>query len=264
MISKDDAYEYFWNKVILQAIKRCDNDADEDFKTNAELESPDSKRYKEELKVAFENKQEWLSKKYLSSDNEPSLDFHKLGSILCRCIVGVKHFSFNEKKAVSMFKELRSNPNIERSTKMKWEINNIYINYKLAFLVYQGVLYLDLLFWAERYIDKIKKKYEVFEISSFDDDDAETIRIFSEFIDRVTSKKQLCDYRVSSWHDNFAISQIIALMKNDKLMRDFDYLQYSINAFQWQEYTKSQIFYEILLQEEFEKVNAKLEKLINN
>ena len=40
-------------------------------------------------------------------------------------------------------------------------------------------------------------------------------------------------------------------MKNDSLMRDFDYLQFSISMFQWQEYTKKQHLYDILRKKNF-------------
>ena len=37
-------------------------------------------------------------------------------------------------------------------------------------------------------------------------------------------------------------------MKNDYLRRDFDYLQFAISMFQWQQYTKKQHLYDILKQ----------------
>ena len=39
---------------------------------------------------------------------------------------------------------------------------------------------------------------------------------------------------------------IVSLMKNDILMRDFDYLAYATIMFQWQEYTKQLILTHIL------------------
>ena len=82
----------------------------------------------------------------------------------------------------------------------------------------------------------------------FDSTTDESIKnIYIEFLHALNERKSLVFYRKSPNHDDFYTSMIVALMKNDVLMRDFDYLTYAASMFQLQEYTKQKLFSAILL-----------------
>lgn len=66
------------------------------------------------------------------------------------------------------------------------------------------------------------------------------------FVRRLLNHSSLYEYTGSDRHDGLVQSLIVALMKkNDLLMRDFDNLFYSAMMYQLQEYTKSEISFEI-------------------
>ena len=65
------------------------------------------------------------------------------------------------------------------------------------------------------------------------------------FVRRLLNHSSIYEYTGSDRHDGLVQSLIVALMKNGFLMRGFDYLFYSAMMYQLQEYTKSEISFEI-------------------
>ena len=122
----------------------------------------------------------------------------------------------------------------------------------MAFLVAEGIAYVDLLYWARVKINRINTKYSKDDICKNVDCIKTKLEVYEKFISLLVSeKKGLYRYNASKLHDDFYVSEIIALMKNDYLKRDFDYLQFAISIFQWQEYTKKQHIYEIIKEYDF-------------
>ena len=124
------------------------------------------------------------------------------------------------------------------------------INYKLAFLVGEGVAFYDLFYWAQSRISSDADLLQRLE----DEDTKKSIRqrkhLTEEFCARLcNSEFGLKPYICSRTHDDFISSMIVSLMKTDCLMRDFDYLMFGTIMFQWQEYTKRYIFTELILGE---------------
>jgi len=102
----------------------------------------------------------------------------------------------------------------DKENHIEWFVNNIYANYKIAFYVSCGLVYLSLLY---NFSDK----------GSCPDNDA--MQFFMNLGGVVY-------YEKSSSHDSYENSCIIALQKNDILKRNFDYLAYAINLFQLESY----------------------------
>lgn len=247
MSKKSSAFDNIWNKVFLRAVTLCEKEMDSEFKNKANVVFNTTNEYKNELNQLYKNKREWLKKEYLPNEKEPILDFHKLSSITCRCIIGKKPVSFDVKVAEKMFLSICSDESFNQIDEVNWQIDNVYINYKIAFLVAEGINFIDLIYWAHTKIDDIQNKYTEEEIANNFENTKDKIEIYEEFILLLNKEEhRLYRYEGSSSHDNFMVSQIIALMKNDCLKRDFDYLQFAISMFQWQEYTKKQHLYDIL------------------
>lgn len=231
----NNTFDGFWKLVIEPSINFCEEEIDSTDRVLIELDSTDCKKYKKELNEIYVRKREWLKSKYLPKKNkeEAYLDFHKLGSILCRSIIGNKYFSFSTTKAHELYDAINRSDE-KNEIKLRREIDSIYINYKLAFYVLSGIAYIDLLY-------KISKKSKTLT-------DKDEIKLVNIIYKKLNNNFELFPYRKSNNHDDFESSVIIALMKSDSLMRDFDYLAYSTILFQWQEYTKNEIYIEILLE----------------
>lgn len=239
-------FDCIWAEVIKTSIDRCIAEVDNEFKKETGFGHYEINKYKSELMVLYERKREWLKKKYLR-ENDPILDFHKLSGILCRCVIGTKPFYYNAKKAVIFFDKINNDTSIEQDKKIKWEIDNIYVNYKLAFLIGEGIILEDLLYWGQNKINNLRN-YDIRENT-----ESIEIQVYESFVKELYCEKKLKNYEVSNPHDDFITSFIIALMKNDYLMRDFDYLLFSSCMFQWQEYTKNRILYKVLLDKNIKK-----------
>lgn len=240
MSKQKRGFDYIWDGIIANVIDYCEKNMDQNFCEKAEICLVEHNQYKNKLRDAYHKKREWLKGEYLPYQINPTLDFHKLSAIICRCIIGYKPISYNEKVAELFFKANRS-CRISSSDKLKWQISNVYVNYRIAFLSAAGVAYDDLLCWAQSRIDNLKSKS--FEAATPEN---ERLKIYNQFKEKLIEKSTLYMYQKSPTHDDFESSMIVALMKNDMLKRDFDYLSFATNMFQWQEYTKHCILTEIL------------------
>lgn len=226
-----DNFERFWSKVICPSIELCLEEIDDESKKYIGLTESDKIQYKSELEKLYQRKREWLKKEYLPLEGaEASLDFHKLGAIMCRCIIGNKYFKFSEHKANKLFLNI-TNSHVSQKEKLQKEINSIYINYKLALYVSMGISYIDLL---AKVTNKEKKA------------NSDERNVYSLFRKYLLEHCSLFEYIESDRHDDLVSSLIVTLMKNDLLKRDFDYLAYSASMYQLQEYTKDEIFFAIL------------------
>ena len=242
------SFDDFWDRIITRAIRLCSKELDPDFSSKTDLRMRNLEEFRIELEKTYKLKRKWLQNEYLPEEPVPSLDFHKLGSILCRCIIGNKFYTYDVKKADAMQMERKYSEQYTHKEQLIWNMDNLYVNYKLAFLVGQGVAFDDLLFWAQDRIDtaeeELKKDLEDYKKADLQ----EKIKLMQAFITQLTSKeRKLRPYNCSKTHDDFVSSMIFSLMKSDTLMRDFDYLSFGVIMFQWQEYTKQAIFTEIIM-----------------
>lgn len=253
MSSDVSAFDRFWEHVILPSLQLCYSELDDQFKNRARVVLYNDNKYKTQLRELYINKREWLKREYLPNEQDPLLDFHKLSSIICRIMIGLKPFGFDSLIAQQICRDVSNSLDMTREEKVNWQINNAYINYKAAFLVAEGVVFVDLLFWAQQRINDIHEKYTEDQIKINTDNIVEKMDVYNKFIYQLNLEKhRLYHYEPSCSHDDFFTSSIIALMKNDCLKRDFDYLQFSISMFQWQEYTKKQHLYDIILSNKYD------------
>ena len=209
------SFDLIWEVIILPIIKRINENVDSDFRNACDFACVDLNEYKIQLEKLYKKKREWLKKVYLPYEEEPILDTHKIGAVLCRAIIGDKPFAFNVNKV---------NDYINRSSTndVQWYIDNIGVNYKLAFYVSIGMVYMEI---VKTLADSGKK----------------------DLSNRIKDEGVLFFYPKSPRHEDFQTSCIISLLKNDILKRDFDYLTYSAMLFQFERY--NYIKYNIKLSE---------------
>lgn len=213
------SFDFLWEKVIAPTIVAGYESMDEEFKArcNCGYAYSNLDDYKNDLMSFYREKREWLKKVYLPHNPHPRLDAHKLGAVLCRSMLAYKpiYFRFD---AAKRFVENKFQDQDEVSH-TDWFVQNLYVNYRIAFYVSIGIVYLNLLF-------------------NYQDDDNENSFFDLEGFEYFRKAETLKFYPKSPHHDSFENSCIIALQKNDILGRNFDYLTYAIMLFQIESYNR--------------------------
>lgn len=135
----EEIYEY----TVLPSIESALNDGNlkPEFISEVELVREDPESYHKHLKKFFIEKVQWLKSIYWNDQLQDGLDLdgHKIASVLCRSIIGVKPFSFSVKKAKKYIEDGNLVDN------RKWLINNYLVNYKVAVDAALGLTMFDLL-----------------------------------------------------------------------------------------------------------------------
>lgn len=219
-MKKESNFDNFWKFAINPSIHKALEELDPIFIKDCGFIQKEEKSYKKILEGIYTEKREWLKSVYLPHEKDPILDMHKLSAIICRSIIGNKPIIFDTSKALIMAKNqdklLQNNQTLNDKDKqikrIQWFVDNVYVNYKIAFDASIGIAYVDLFhLFQDNNQDDLKNKLE--KIGTF---------IF---------------YERSNCHENFRNSTILALMKNDLLNRKFDYLSYATIMFQLQQHT---------------------------
>lgn len=222
------SFNYLWEKIIDPTIRLVECEVSTEFKEACGLEFAysDKEEYKQKVMSFYRERREWLKDIYLPHERHPILDEHKLGAIWCRTMLAYKPFYFNFKRAESYVQLKFGNSSEDvgegeliAENNSDWFTKNIYCNYRVAFLVGAGIVYLYLLY-------DCKEK---------DDNLPEYLREAYEYFREEQGMK--CPTTTPT-HNDFITSCIIALQKNDMLERDFDYLAYAIIFFQLEHYNK--------------------------
>lgn len=206
-------FDFLWEVIIYPIIQKANEEIELEFRKEAHLQFAfnDLEKYKKELIRIYHEKRVWLKGMYLPHEGKPLLDTHKLGAILCRSMIANKVFYFDydsaEKYILHKFENSKTN-------NLEWFIDNVYINYKLAFYASVGMVFIELLHKYEK-----EGKMDAF--------------------DSLKRRGHIVFYQKSLNHDSFVNSCILALQKNDVLKRNFDYLTYAALLFQLEEYNRA-------------------------
>lgn len=221
------SFSFIWDRIVEPTITLVYNEIDNDFKKAAKLDFSykDISDYKNDIKEFYREKREWLKDVYLPHQQNPFLDEHKLGAIWCRTMLAFKPFYFDLKVATKFVEDkfhiedpYSENPE-DIPNNSDWFTKNIYSNYRVAFLVSIGIVYLYLLYDCKE-MGKDVPEYLYGAYNYF------------------SSKKTLRCPITTEAHNDFQTSCIISLQKNDVLNRDFDYLTYAIMLFQLEHYNR--------------------------
>lgn len=205
LLKDEHHFDFLWEMFVKPIILDAEKELDKEFKEQCDFSMVCLPYYKKQLEKIYKRKREWLKNIYLPYDAEPLLDMHKIGAVLCRAIIGDKPFSFDIEKV----KKYVSQNNMQDD--IQWYVDNVCINYKIAFYISIGPVFAEM-------------KKRMLEIGK------------DEIAKQLEDRGYLHFYPKNPKHENFENSSIIALMKNDILKRDFDYLYYATMLFQLERY----------------------------
>lgn len=106
-------FDYIRDGIIKKVIEFCYDDRGETFREQAKVSQCDFTQYK----------------------SHPILDFYKHSAIICRCIIGNKHITYDEGMANYLFDVVQCKK-MSSYDKLIWQITNTYVNYRLHFLLW--------------------------------------------------------------------------------------------------------------------------------
>lgn len=213
----EEIYEY----IVLPSIEFALNGdcLKTEYISATGLFREDERSYHKHLKKFFIEKVKWLKSIYWKDQlqNGLDLDGHKIASILCRSIMGVKPFSFDTDKA----KKYIEDNQLENDR--KWLVNNYLVNYKVAVDSAFGLTMFDLLNKLDT-----PELFEAFYGFSPDSLKKEIFKNGKLSYYNLPIMRQL--------HAPFYESVIANMAINDINNRNFDYLGFATILFQLQQY----------------------------
>ena len=142
---------------------------------------------------------------------------HKIASIICRCIIGCKPFSFDVEKA--NFYKQKANKNDQ----LDWIIDNYFINYKVAVNSAIAITLFDLI---DRLGEEAKKEKSLIDVEN----------IINDVTHKGLGLYEEGPILLPTSHESFYKSIVLATAINDTNERDFDYLGFATTCFQIQQY----------------------------
>jgi hypothetical protein len=211
-----DFRSMIYNKAVLPSVSDADKRVSSEFKEYCGLVNVAEKStYPSKLELFYIEKREWLKDIYWgdAKDGEDKLDLHKLSGVLCRSIIGNKPFAFNFDKAQEYITENKKQDDIN------WLVDNLYINYKVAFDAAMALTLFDL-------------------VKRLGDAKEESYPYASDLIKKIgrNAKLDYYDEPFQQTHETFYNSLVMDLALNDLNGRDFDYLSFASICFQLQQY----------------------------
>lgn len=192
----DNKFNFFWNNIILPVINKSFYELDNEFKNNKNAKIKELNNLKKSICDSYHFYRENFKKKFHKKNTEAKLDLLKISSIMCYSIIKNKPVKFDS------INDININEIIE--TKTSFIINNYLINYKIAFRVALGFVFMDMLY-------KYKKDEQIF--------------------NQILQNPKLKLYNYNNFDNNNQDSVEEMLIKNfainDIYERDFDFLMFT-------------------------------------
>ena len=210
------SFDFIFHQIVLPLADEMENEVDADFKSACGFEKLDTERVFAISHKFYRTKRESLKKFFYGdifsnatklNNEDCRLDLHKIASVITATLIRNKLFWYNEARAQEYISSK------ELST--EWKIDNLLVNYKLAFHVGVALMYYKMLFDLESDESGTKQLYK-----------------------KIENQGGLYLYSNNKWHESFQNSIIYDFAKRDINNRSFDYLLYSALLYQLEEYNR--------------------------
>lgn len=211
------SYDFIFHEIILPISEEIEAEVDPEFKIICDFEKLNTEKVYEISHKFYRKKREslknffygevFLNEKSVNYDDY-CLDLHKIASIITATLIRNKLFWFDEGKAKKYIDS--------KDCSTEWKIDNLLINYKLAFYVGVALMYYKMLFDAKG------------------NDTQESQKLYK----KIEMQGGLYLYPKNELHESFPNSIIYDFAKRDINNRSFDYLLYSALLYQLEEYNR--------------------------
>lgn len=150
-MSKNDGSRHFgwiWSNIIVPSIEMIEEQADPDFKRKTKLKIKELKQYKRGVEREYRIlRQQLKTECYGIEANEGILDGRKIAAVFCCALLKEKSFLFDTDIAYKILLEKNgiAHTQAEKLSVNRWLVDNVLMNYKLAYYVGLQIVYITLL-----------------------------------------------------------------------------------------------------------------------
>lgn len=221
-------YSQIWEKAIWPEVCVVEEECDAQFCAECAVRKNPLPEWKRALENEYRALRENLKERcYGDNAGNGSLDARKLAAIFCKALMKKKAFQYDTKKALPLVqaKQRELSPVAFNC----WAVNNILINYKLAYYVSLQLVYLTLL-------EQLLSSYEGAKVKS----KAQLIKEQS-MAKCLNNHGHLYRYPFSPDADSFDVNVIIGMARADYEDRDFDLFLFAMQLYQIEMYTMERL-----------------------
>lgn len=208
-------YTQIWEKIITPTLQVVREECDEDFRNSCDLEIKEIEKWKKTLEEKYRTLRSKLKDVcYGDSKDVALLDGRKIAAIFCRALIEEKAYRFDTDRAYEIMSNKKRT--LSKVGFNRWAVDNVYINYKVAYYVSLQLVYFTLLH------DLVSSKR-------------------SELARSLNEVGHLYRYPYPSDSDSFDINIIIGLARMDLAGEDLDMFLFAMQLYQTEMYTISKL-----------------------
>lgn len=206
-------YDRLWSQVISKVIDIALEECNPEFKECCCLHVKPYNVYKKTVEKQYRKlRHEFKELCYGNKTEEGLLDARKIAAVLCNSLIREKPFIFNEMAACSlMLSRKKTLHNIQFNY---WVVNNVFINYKTAYLASLQLIYITLL------------------------DDLFSCKETEKYAEKLNKIGHLRRYPISKDSDSIDVSIVIGLARANMKGMDFDMLLFAMQLYQMEIYAR--------------------------
>lgn len=202
-------------KHVLKAKEAALSECDDLFRNSCALCARPEEKVRHAVEEEYRRLREELKEECYSDKAENSLlDGRKMGAIMCKALIREKVFCFEEMQALELAQKKKEEygDSLEKKAEFnKWIVNNLFINYKVAYLFSVGLV-----------VETTKE------------------RLLAE--EPALGKKLnglgwMVKYPQEKEMDSFNVSMVLGLGKADLKKKDFDMFLYAMQLYQMEQYS---------------------------
>lgn len=217
---QSEHFNKIWKLIIIPAIDSCFNELDPDFLENVKPTKDSFGKKRRQIEKDYRALREQLKKDCYGDCGNGCLDDKKIGAIICFVLIKNKPVTFSLSLAKDFALEKKNT--LTEGQYNTWAANNILVNYKIAFVASQYLVY-----WGTKYC--LEKKDPA--LGGINDQDCETI------LKKLKNKGRLARYPLYPNFDSFGVNLIVALARTDFRGYNIDIQLFALQLWQMQMYT---------------------------
>lgn len=230
------SFDHIWNKVIQPVSATVLNESDSAFAEHCELRLRSDEEWRDKLYAVYQFLRKQLKDIcYGYSDHsnpDELLDGRKIAAALCASLVSQKGFRFDSIRA-NEFAEQKKKELISDSVIFnKWAIENVYINYKLAYYASLQLVYLTLM--RDLLVKAGIRNSEHAPLTPAGFQEQEDAKKLAQ---QLNQWKHLAPYPQPHRGDGFDVNIIIGLARTDMAGNDLDMFMFAMQLYQIEAHT---------------------------
>lgn len=238
---KLDPFDYIWNMAVQDVSEIVLKDVDQDFARACGLQCRPFPEWRAEVHDEYQHLREQLKEicygPSAARNPEDLLDGRKIAAVLCAALIARKGFQFDIEKALEFTTAKKRSLQNDPVRFNRWAINNVYVNYKMAYFASLQLVYLtlmrDLLVAAG--LDENSEYTHAQKRLTPEQEKSRRLAVL------LNQEKHLCPYPPPPRGDSFDVNIIIGLARTDMSVMDLDMFLFAMQLYQIEEHTRDHL-----------------------